>query len=41
VTFYPVKLLFIAGSVVNYAFVEPSASFDSRVASNKMVFLPP
>jgi len=36
----PIKLLFVAASVLNYTVVEPSAPFDSRVITYQMVFLP-
>jgi hypothetical protein len=36
---YAIEFLLIADSVVNERFVKPSAAFDSRVSSNKMVLL--
>jgi len=40
VTLYPIKLLFVAASVLNYTVVEPPAPFYCRVASHQMIFLP-
>jgi len=34
------KFLFVAGSVLYYAVVEPPASFHGRVITHQMVFLP-
>jgi len=40
VTLYPIKLLFVAASALNYTVVEPPAPFHSRVITYQMVFLP-
>jgi hypothetical protein len=38
--FYSIKLLFIAWSIVNQGFVEPSAPFNSRMMTDNVVLLP-
>jgi len=36
---YSVELLLVARSIVDEGFVKPSATFDSRVSSNQVIFL--
>jgi hypothetical protein len=38
--FYSVELLFVARSVMDQRFAEPSAPFNSRMIADKMVLLP-
>jgi hypothetical protein len=40
VALYPIKLLLVAASTLNYTVVEPPAPLHSGVVSHQMIFLP-